>query len=297
MLSIDPCNLCPRLCGVDRNKDMGFCQSGPRVKVARAALHFWEEPCISGSQGSGTVFFSGCTLRCCYCQNAGISIEGFGKEVSEERLAEMFLELQAQGAHNINLVTATHFLPGVLHALDLAKPLLHIPVVYNCGGYERVETIQALKDHVDIYLPDLKYFSQALSWKYSQAKDYFEKAAAAIQEMVCQTGGLVFDDDGIMQKGVMIRHLVLPGGRKDSLEILNWIHENLPPDQFLLSLMSQYTPCYKSCEHPEINRRLTTMEYQSVVREALRLGLGKGYMQERTSAKEEYTPPFDLEGI
>ena len=297
MLSIDPCNLCPRLCGVDRNKDMGFCQSGPRVKVARAALHFWEEPCISGSQGSGTVFFSGCTLRCCYCQNAGISIEGFGKEVSEERLAEMFLELQAQGAHNINLVTATHFLPGVLHALDLAKPLLYIPVVYNCGGYERVETIQALKDHVDIYLPDLKYFSQALSWKYSQAKDYFEKAAAAIQEMVCKTGGLVFDDDGIMQKGVMIRHLVLPGGRKDSLEILNWIHENLPPDQFLLSLMSQYTPCYKSCEHPEINRRLTTMEYQSVVREALRLGLGKGYMQERTSAKEEYTPPFDLEGI
>lgn len=297
MLSIDPCNLCPRLCGVDRNKTMGFCQSGPHVKVARSALHFWEEPCISGSQGSGTIFFSGCTLRCCFCQNYRISMEGFGKEISEERLAEMFLELQTQGAHNINLVTATHFLPGVLRALDLAKPLLHIPVVYNCGGYERVETIQALKGYVDIYMPDLKYFSQALSWEYSQAKDYFEKASAAIREMVRQIRGLRFDAGGIMQKGVIIRHLVLPGGRRDSMAILNWIHENLPPDQFLLSLMSQYTPCYKSCEHPEINRRLTTMEYQSVVREVLRLGLEEGYMQERTSAKEGYTPPFDLEGL
>lgn len=297
MLTYNPCNLCPRLCGVDRNRQKGFCQSGNQIKVARAALHFWEEPCLSGSRGSGTVFFSGCTLRCCYCQNYSISIEGFGKEVSPERLADMFEDLQAQGAHNINLVTATHFLPGILQALEHAKPRLHIPIVYNCGGYERVETIQALKDYVDIFLPDFKYFSSGLSWKYSQAKDYFSVAAAAIQEMVRQTGGLVYNKEGILQKGVIIRHLVLPGARKDSMDILNWIHDHLPADQFILSLMSQYTPCYKSRQHPEIDRRLTTAEYRSVVQEALRLGLGNGYMQERTSAREEYTPPFDLEGV
>ncbi len=297
MLTYNPCNLCPRLCGVDRFRHKGFCQSGVQIKVARAALHFWEEPCLSGNRGSGTVFFSGCTLRCCFCQNYSISIEGYGREVSPERLAAMFESLQDQGAHNINLVTATHFLPGLLQALDLAKPRLHIPVVYNCGGYERVEVIQALKDYVDIYLPDFKYCSSELSWKYSQTKDYFSAAAAAIQEMVRLTGPLVYDAEGIMQKGVIIRHLVLPGARKDSMAILNWIHDHLPENHYVLSLMSQYTPCYKSCEHPEIDRRLTTAEYQSVVREALRLGLDSGYIQERDSARAEYTPPFDLEGV
>jgi putative pyruvate formate lyase activating enzyme len=299
MLSVNPCNLCPRECGVNRDQQLGFCKCGSQIKVARAALHFWEEPCISGSKGSGTVFFGGCTLQCCYCQNYSISSESFGKEISVERLAEIFLELQANGALNINLVTATQYLMQVLKALDRVKSKLKIPVVYNCGGYEKVETIRALKGYVDIYLPDLKYYSSVLSLKYSYAQDYFEVAAAAIEEMVAQTDGLKFDDDGVLQRGVIIRHLVIPGCRKDSMQILKWISENLPKDKYLLSLMSQYTPtpAYKSTEYKEINRRITTFEYESVVKEAMRLGLDRGFMQERSSAKEEYTPPFDLEGV
>jgi putative pyruvate formate lyase activating enzyme len=297
MLSSDPCNLCPRECGVNRAAQLGYCQCGSQVKVARAALHFWEEPCISGSRGSGTVFFSGCTLQCCYCQNFRISSGGFGKEISVQRLAEIFLELQDKGAHNINLVTATQYLKQLLQALDLVKSRLSIPVVYNCGGYERVETIRALKGYVDVYLPDLKYYSSALSWRYSKAQDYFQVATAAIREMISQTDFLKFNEDGLMQKGVIIRHLVLPGGRKDSFLILKWISENLPEDKYLLSLMSQYTPAFQSREHREINRRITTFEYESVVQEAIRLGLCNGFMQEKSSAIEEYTPPFDLEGV
>jgi putative pyruvate formate lyase activating enzyme len=297
MLYNNPCNLCPRECGVDRLANLGFCECDSQIKVARAALHFWEEPCISGSKGSGTVFFSGCTLRCCYCQNFRISSEGFGKEISAQRLAEIFLELQEKGAHNINLVTPTQYLVQVLYALDIVKSKLHIPVVYNCGGYELLETIRALKGYVDIFLPDLKYFSSELSLKYSKADDYFEVASAAIKEMISQIDTLDFDNNGIMQKGVIIRHLVIPGARKDSFKILNWISENLPKDKYLLSLMSQYTPAYKSSEYKELNRRITTFEYKSVVEEAIRLGLSNGFMQERSSAKEEYTPPFDLEGV
>jgi putative pyruvate formate lyase activating enzyme len=297
MLSINPCNLCPRMCGVNRDAELGFCKCGSRVKVARAALHFWEEPCISGGCGSGTVFFSGCTLRCCYCQNHQISGGGFGKEISARRLSEIFLELQEKGAHNISLITATQYLPQVLQALDTVKPQLHIPVVYNCGGYERVETIRALKGYVDIYLPDFKYYSSELSWNYSKAKDYFEVALAAIQEMIAQTGNPTIDENGIMQKGVIIRHLVLPGARQDSLLILKWLSKNLPVGSYLLSLMSQYTPVFNSDEKKPLNRRITTFEYQSVVDEAIRLGLTSGFMQEKSSAKEEYTPPFDLEGV
>ncbi len=297
MLSLNTCNLCPRECGVDRATQQGFCKCGSRIKVARAALHFWEEPCISGTRGSGTVFFSGCTLQCCYCQNRRISSEGFGKEISEMRLAEIFLELQEKGAHNINLVTATQYIFQVLRALDMVKSKLHIPVVYNCGGYERIETIRAMKGYVDIFLPDLKYYSSELSYNYSKAKDYFEVASASIKEMISQTGGLKFDKSGIMQKGVIIRHLVLPGSRKDSFLILEWMSENLPKEKFLLSLMSQFTPAVKSPEYKELNRRITTFEYESVVKEAIRLGLSSGFMQERSSAKEEYTPPFDLEGV
>lgn len=304
MLSMSPCNLCPRECGVFRSPDgqgggasLGRCRCGGAIRVARAALHFWEEPCISGTRGSGTVFFSGCTLRCRYCQNASISLEGFGKEVSPQRLSEIFLELQEKGAHNINLVTAAQYILPVMEALDRAKPRLRIPVVYNCGGYERIETIRALQGYVDIFLPDLKYFSSELSAKYSGAPDYFETASAAISQMVAQTGNLVFDPDGILQKGVVIRHLVLPGARRDSIRILNWIERNLPKGQYRVSLMSQYTPYRKDAEYPELNRRITSFEYQSVVEEAIRLGLTDGYMQERTSAKEEYTPPFNLEGI
>jgi putative pyruvate formate lyase activating enzyme len=290
MLYNNPCNLCPRECGVDRLANLGFCECDSQIKVARAALHFWEEPCISGSKG-------GCTLRCCYCQNFRISSEGLGKEISARRLAEIFLELQEKGAHNINLVTPTQYSIQILYALDIVRSKLHIPVVYNCGGYERLETIRELKGYVDIFLPDLKYFSSELSLKYSKADDYFEVASAAIKEMISQIGVLNLDNSGIMQKGVIIRHLVIPGARKDSFKILNWISENLPKDKYLLSLMSQYTPAYKSSEYKELNRRITTFEYKSVVEEAIRLGLSNGFMQERSSAKEEYTPPFDLEGV
>ncbi len=295
MLSYNPCNLCPRACGVDRNTDLGFCRCGGNVKVARAALHFWEEPCISGSRGSGAIFFSGCTLRCCYCQNYKISGEGFGKEIPTKRLAEIFLDLQAKGAHNINLVTATQFLPQVINALDLVKKELQIPVVYNCGGYESVETIRAIKDYVDIFLPDFKYKSPELSWNYSGAKDYFAVASAAVKEMINHTGVPRFDADGIMQKGVIIRHLVIPGARRDSFEILKWISETLPRGSYMLSLMSQFTPVNN--KYKALSRRVTTFEYNSVVEEAIRLGLTDGFMQEKSSAKEEYTPPFDLKGV
>ena len=297
LLDMTDCRLCPRNCRVNRKERTGFCGEKDGIRCARAALHHWEEPCISGTRGSGAVFFSGCSLKCCYCQNYQISQEGLGKEISPEKLARIFLDLQEQGAHNINLVTGTHFLPGILTALDLARPKLSIPVVYNCGGYEKPEVIRLLDGYVDIYLPDLKYFDAELSARYSGARDYFAQASQAVSAMISQTGSPVFDEDGIMQKGVIIRHMVLPGSRKDSISILHWIRENLPEEGFLLSLLSQYTPFYKSCEYPQINRRLTTYEYDKVLEEAISLGLTKGFMQEKSSAKEEYTPPFDLEGL
>ena len=297
LLDMTDCRLCPRNCRVNRKERTGFCGEKDGIRCARAALHHWEEPCISGTRGSGAVFFSGCSLKCCYCQNYQISQEGLGKEISPEKLARIFLDLQEQGAHNINLVTGTHFLPGILTALDLARPILSIPVVYNCGGYDKPEVIRLLDGYVDIYLPDLKYFDPELSARYSGARDYFAQASQAVSAMISQTGSPVFDEDGIMQKGVIIRHMVLPGSRKDSISILRWIREHLPEEGFLLSLLSQYTPFYKSYEYPQINRRLTTYEYDKVLEEAISLGLTKGFMQEKSSAKEEYTPPFDLEGL
>lgn len=291
------CSLCPRNCHIDRTSSFGFCQSSSQIKAARAALHHWEEPCISGTRGSGAIFFSGCTLRCCFCQNYRISSETYGKEISEQKLAQIFLELQNQGAHNINLVTATQYLPSILNALDRIKDKLNIPVVYNSSGYEKPETIRLLKGYVDIYLPDLKYFSSELSRKYSKAEDYFEIASCAIKLMIEQTGAPVFDSDGMLQKGVIIRHLVLPNCRKDSITLLHWIKEALPDKSYLISLLSQYTPFYKSHEYPELNRRITTYEYESVLKEAISLGLVDGFMQEKSSAKEEYTPPFNLEGL
>ena len=297
MLSINPCRLCPRSCGVDRSQEYGYCACGAGIKIARAALHLWEEPCISGSRGSGTIFFSGCTLGCVYCQNSEISHGGFGKEISEERLAEIFLELQDKGAHNINLVTATPYIPWVCRALDIASPDLHIPVVYNCGGYESVETIRALAGYIDVYLPDLKYRDSELARRYSGAADYFDVAAAAIEEMIRQTGEIQYDDEGMMTRGVIVRHMVLPGGRKDSINLLNWINEHLAKGKYLLSLMSQYTPPAGLEGFSEINRRVTSLEYNAVVREAVRLGLTDGFMQQRSSASESYIPPFDLEGV
>ena len=293
------CTLCPRMCSADRHTSRGFCQAGDAVKIARAALHPWEEPCISGTNGSGTVFFSGCTLKCIFCQNHTLSHENYGKEITIDRLAEIFLELQEKGAHNINLVTATHYLPSIRTALNQIRPNLHIPVVYNCGGYERVETIREYKDYIDIYLPDLKYYDSELSEKYSAARDYFAVASKAIEEMICLTDGLTWDPEqpSLLKKGVVIRHMVLPGAKNDSIRLLHWMKDNLPEGQFMLSLMSQYTPFYKSHLHPEINRRITSYEYNKVLDTAIELDLVHGYMQEKSSAKEEYTPPFDLSGV
>ena len=291
------CTLCPRMCHADRYVHPGICGCGPEIRAARAALHFWEEPCISGESGSGAVFFSGCTLKCCYCQNYPISQGEVGKVLSPDRLGEIFLELQDKGAGNIDLITATQFLPSILPVLDKVRPKLHIPVVYNCGGYERVETLRMLEGYVDVYLPDLKYFSSHRAKKYSGAPDYFRHASKAVGEMIRQTGKPVFDKNGLLVRGTLIRHMVLPGQREESTRLLGWMAENLPKDSFLLSLLSQYTPFFKASEHPEINRRLTSYEYGKVLEAAQELGLDAGYMQERSSAREEYTPPFDLEGL
>lgn len=291
------CTLCPRACGTDRTRAAGPCGGGPRVKAARAALHLWEEPCLSGTRGSGTVFFSGCPLQCCYCQNYHISAENFGKELTARQLADIFLRLQDQGAHNLNLVTATHYLPWVLDALDLAKPRLSIPIVYNTGGYETLAAVRALDGVVDVWLTDLKYHSPALSAEYSNAPDYFAVVAAAARQMCAQAGPPVFDAEGLLQKGVILRHLALPGALADTKAVLDFAARELPKGGFLLSLMSQYTPFYKARQHKALGRRISTYEYRQAVNYALDLGLDTGFMQEKSSAKEEYTPPFDLEGV
>ena len=290
---MDGCILCPRQCGVDRTERVGYCGSGSLPKVARAAKHHWEEPCISGTEGSGTVFFSGCTLGCVFCQNREISRGGTGREVTVEHLADIFKRLEGQGVHNLNLVTPTHFTPQILQALELSKTT--VPVVMNCGGYERVETLRQWEGKVQVYLPDLKYFSPELSAKYSAAPDYFAVASKAIMEMHRQQPQLVWEDD-LLKSGLIIRHLVLPGCMKDSLQILDFLDNHLPKDSFLLSLMSQYTPTENCKQFPEINRRVTTYEYRKVADRAAELGFF-GFAQDRRSAKEEYTPPFNLEGV
>mgnify|MGYP000918759801 FL=1 len=305
LLTYDSCSLCPRNCHINRHLSTGYCDCGDTIKAARAALHQWEEPCISGLQGSGTVFFTGCTLRCCFCQNYTISQENLGKELTTDKLADIFLDLQDQGAHNINLVTATQYLPSILPALDLMKHRLTIPIVYNCGGYEKLETIKSLNDYIDIWLPDLKYYNSDLSARYSKAPDYFTVASEAIKQMIQLSGTPEFttftDNNGnsclLMTRGTIIRHMVLPGAKEDSIKLLHWMKESLPPNQYYISIMSQYTPFYHSSEYPELNRRITTYEYNKVIDTAISLGLDQGFMQEKSSAKEEYTPPFDLEGL
>lgn len=292
------CRLCPRECGADRVNTLGFCGMKSGVRVARAALHQWEEPCISGTdgaRGSGTVFFSGCVMRCIFCQNHDISAGGYGRDISTERLAEIFLELQEKGAWNINLVSPTPFVPEIIRALDMVKGRLDIPVVYNTGGYERVETLRALEGCVDIYLPDVKYFSDALAVELSSAPRYFETAMAAVEEMLRQTGSPQYSPDGMLQKGVIVRHLVIPGHYHDSEEVIRRVGERFGQD-VLFSLMSQYTPFWKAREIKSLNRRLTTFEYRKALDAVYDAGL-EGFMQERSSAKEEYTPDFDLTGI
>lgn len=272
-------------------------QGGRQGKACACGAAFWEEPCISGEEGSGTVFFSGCPLQCVFCQNHQISAECYGKEISIKRLAEIFLELQNQGANNINLVTGGHFVPQIIQALDMVRRDLKIPVVYNSSGYETVETLRMLKGYVDIYLPDIKYFSPERSRRYSHAPDYFEVASKAVQEMFSQVGAVEFDERGMLTKGVIVRHMVMPNGVEDSMDILTWIAENLPLDDILVSVMSQYTPFYKSAEFPEINRRLTQEEYDRVLDWMECMGIEDGFVQELSSAKEEYTPDFSLQGV
>ena len=286
------CTLCPRRCGVDRSLKPGFCGMGESPRLARAALHFWEEPCISGTRGSGTVFFSGCTLRCAFCQNYEISHLGRGKEITVQRLADIFKMLEDQGAHNINLVTATPFVPAVLDALSLYRP--NLPIVWNTGGYEALDTLKLLEGAVDIYLPDLKHVSPRLSRLCAGAPDYFEAASQAVREMCRQTGPAVYDADGMMKKGVIVRHLILPGCTVDSCKVLDFIAEQLPKDT-PVSLMRQYTPS-PYCKIPGLDRRITDAEYRRVLDhfEALKL---TGYTQEKESADAAYTPPFDLTGV
>lgn len=293
------CMLCPRRCGADRRAEAGRCGAGGVLKVARAAPHFWEEPCISGSRGSGTVFFSHCALQCCYCQNYAISAEGLGREISTRRLAEIFLELEAKGVHNLNLVTATQWLPWVLPALRAARAAgCRLPVVYNTGGYETVETVRALGGVVDVWLADVKYCSPALSEEYSGAEDYFAVCRAAVGEMLAQAGPPQFDAEGLLRRGVILRHLALPGALQDSLAVLRWMAElKAQGGRFIPSLMSQYTPFYRAAEHKPLGRRISSWEYRQVVNAAVDLGLTEGYMQQKSSAREEYTPPFDLEGV
>ena len=290
------CRLCPRTCGARRELgERGRCGAGAQIRAARAALHFWEEPCVSTARGSGTVFFSGCPLGCCFCQNRVISRDGVGRNLTEERLAEVFLSLQEQGAANLNLVSATQYIPQIRRVLEQIRPQLHIPVIWNTGGYELPAALALLRGLVDVYLTDLKFFDPALSGRLADAPDYFSVACACLPEMLVQTGAPRIGSDGSIQKGVIIRHLVLPGHREDSRNILEWLARNLSPDSFLLSLMRQYTPDPQS-PFRELRRPVATAEYRPLAELAAELGF-QGYTQERESAREGYTPDFDLTGL
>lgn len=293
------CTLCPRHCHTNRLQGkIGYCGQTAEITCARAALHFWEEPCISGGTGSGAVFFSGCSLKCVFCQNHEISENKIGKKITVERLAEIFLELQEKGACNINLVTAGHFIPQIIDALTLSKSQgLRLPVVYNTSGYDEISSLKLLDGLVDIYLPDLKYYSPTLSKMYSNAPDYFEKATAAISEMFRQVGTPKIDSStGLMQKGVIVRHLVLPGQGKDSKKILRYLWETYKNDIYI-SIMNQYTPLKHVKPYPELDRKVTAEEYQRIVRFAENLGIEQGFIQEGETASESFIPPFNTEGI
>lgn len=287
------CNLCPRRCGVERTETggRGFCRMPSVPVVARAALHPWEEPVLCGSGAAGTVFFSGCNLGCTYCQNGPISRENFGRAITPRRLREIFGELIAQGAQTVELVTPTHFVPFILPALE---PPLPVPVVYNCGGYESVETLRLLAGRVQVYLPDLKYADAALARDLSRAPDYFPVATAAIEEMYRQTGPFVIEN-GLLRRGVLIRHLVLPGQMENTRRCLDWIAGRFRPGEVMVSLMSQYTP--QPGAKGSLSRHVTAAEYRAAVRYMENCGLTDGFTQERTSAREEYTPAFDLTGV
>ena len=292
------CTLCPRECGAKRlDGEKGICGvSGTKIMGARAALHMWEEPCISGEAGSGTVFFSGCSLRCVYCQNHEIAHAQSGLEITIERLADIFLELQEKGAANINLVTPTHYTPEIIIAIEQAKKKgLHLPIIYNCSGYEKVDTLKLLDGIIDIYLTDFKYMDAEVAKKYSKAPDYPKIAKDALKEMVRQKGVWEFDEQGMMKKGVIVRHLLLPGYLKNAKDVVKYVYETYG-DNVYLSLMNQYTPLAHMEKYPEMNRKVTEGEYEALIDYAIELGVENGFIQEGETAQESFIPTFDNEG-
>ena len=295
MKELDECKICPHKCKINRNKGkIGRCRAGKDVKIALASIHNYEEPCISGKNGSGTVFFSNCNLNCVYCQNYEISQQGKGKEISINHLAEIFINQQNKNVNNINLVTPTMYVPQIIEAIKIArKNGLNIPIVYNSNGYENVETIKKLEGYIDVYLPDLKYYSNEISQKYSNVDNYFETAVAAIKEMQRQVGNPVFDENGIIKKGVIIRHLILPNHILNTKNILRYIKENFDENTYI-SVMAQYFPTYKAKEIEKINRKITRKEYKEVEEFLYCLNLKNGYIQELGEHEEEYVPVFDL---
>lgn len=287
------CNLCPRKCGADRSKGIGFCKAPDKFKLARAALHFWEEPPISGINGSGAVFFSGCNLKCVFCQNYEISSMCKGVEISDDRLIEIFDSLVEQGAHNINLVNPTHYVSRIANVLSKWKS--PVPIVYNTSSYEDIQALKMLDGLIDIYLPDLKYIRNSVSEKYSFCKDYFDVSSKAIEEMKRQCPECVYDDNGIMQKGMIIRHLILPSNTNSSLEIIDYLSENYSTTP--ISLMAQYTPCNNLERYPEIDRRLTKREYEKVISYAESKPFETIFIQELSSSAKDFIPEFDFTGI
>lgn len=295
---LNNCNLCPRDCNADRTTNkFGFCKSSSTLKVAKAYPHMWEEPCISGEKGSGTVFFSNCNLSCVFCQNHEISHEAVGKEITIERLSEIFLELEKKGCHNINLVNPTHYVPQIIEGIKLARQNgLTIPIAYNSNGYEKIETIKALKGYIQIYIPDLKYFEDKYAIKYSKASNYFNIASKAIAEMVDQVGKPVFNEHGMMQSGVIIRHLMLPGLLFDSKKVVDYIYKTFGDDVYL-SLMNQYTPLYGAKAYPEIDKTLNPKHYDSLIDHCIEIGYKNAFIQESGTSSEIFVPDFNLEGI
>lgn len=291
------CKLCPRECSIDRSVKKGYCKTADKLLVVRAALHMWEEPCISGDNGSGTVFFGGCSMGCIYCQNAEIRDGKTGKEISTERLAEIFFELKHQGANNINLVTPTHFVPHIIKALDIAKTQnLNLPIVYNTSGYEKTETLKMLDGYVDIYIPDFKYYHVESAMKFSNAPNYTEYVKPAIEEMVRQAGIPKFFKNGIMSKGVIVRHLLLPSHIEESKKIIKYLYDTYV-DKIFISIMNQYTPMPQVATHPTLKNRITEEEYDELIDYAVDIGVQNGFIQEGETAAESFIPPFDNQGV
>ena len=292
---LEKCSICPHMCGINRNNgQIGRCKSNNKVKIALYSVHDFEEPCVSGENGSGTVFFSNCNMNCVFCQNYEISQQGKGKEITIERLAEIFLEQQNRNVNNINLVTPTSYVPQIIEAIKIARVNgLKIPIIYNTNGYENVETIKMLEGYIDIYLPDLKYAEDNLGLKYSKVKNYFEIATTAIKEMYRQVGSPKLNNDGIIEKGLIIRHLVLPNNIENSKKVLKWIKENMDKDVYV-SVMAQYFPTYKAKQIENINRKLTKEEYEKIENYLYDLDIENGYIQELGEHEEEYVPKWDV---